>query len=77
LGDRNLLLIPYAPRPLLSGHGGPKDKASHGQYERYYKKIYEAQYEALGKAENFRYHIHDGGHATHAPTVIEFFKETL
>ncbi len=45
--------------------------------ERYYKKIYEAQYEALGKAENFRYHIHDGGHATHAPTVIEFFKETL
>jgi len=77
LGDRNLLLIPYAPRPLLSGHGGPKDKASHGQYERYYKQIYEAQYEALGKSENFRYHMHDGGHATHAPTVIAFFEEML
>ncbi len=53
------------------------DRVLTTQYERYYKKIYEAQYEALGKAENFRYHIHDGGHATHAPTVIEFFKETL
>ena len=77
LGDRNLLLIPFAPRPLLSGHGGPKDKNSHSQYERYYKTIYEAQYRALGKPEAFRYHIHDDGHATHAPTVIEFFKEIL
>ena len=41
LGDRNLLLIPFAPKPLLSGHGGPTDKASHGQYERYYRAIYE------------------------------------
>ena len=35
LGDRNLLLIPFAPRPLLSGHGGPTDEGSHSQYERY------------------------------------------
>ncbi len=77
LGDRNLLLIPFAPKPLLSGHGGPKDRASHSQFERYYKDIYEAQYKALGKPENFRYHMHDGGHATHADTVIAFFKEIL
>ena len=77
LGDRNLLLIPFAPKPLLSGHGGPKDKASHSQYERYYKGIYEAQYKALGKPQNFRYHMHDGGHATHAETVIAFFEEVL
>ena len=77
LGDRNLLLIPFAPRPLLSGHGGPNDEASHSQYERYYKAIYEAQYKALGRPDAFRYHIHDGGHATHAPTVISYFKEIL
>ena len=77
LGDRNLLLIPFAPKPLLSGHGGPDDKASHGQYDRYYRTIYEAQYRVLGKPEAFRYHIHDDGHATHAPTVIAFFKEVL
>ena len=77
LGDRNLLLLPLAPKPLLSGHGGPTDKASHGQYERYYKDVFEAQYEALGKAENFRYHMHDGGHATHPETVIAFFKDVL
>ena len=77
LGDRNILMFPFAPKPLLSGHGGPKDKSSHTQYERDYKDIFEAQYEALGKSENFRYHIHDGGHATHPATVIEFFKEVL
>ncbi len=77
LGDRNLLLIPFAPAPLLSGHGGPTDRASHGQYEQYYRAIYEAQYQALGKPQNFRYHMHDGGHATHAQTVIEFFEEVL
>ena len=77
LGDRNLLLFPFAPAPLLSGHGGPTDKASHGQYERYYRSVYEAQYDALGKPQNFRYHIHDGGHSTHAPTVIAFFQDVL
>lgn len=77
LGDRNLLLVPFAPRPLLSGHGGPKDKASHSQYERYYRALYQAQYKALGRPDAFRYHIHDDGHATHVPTVIEFFNEVL
>ncbi len=77
LGDRNLLLIPFAPRPLLSGHGGPTDKGSHSQYERYYKSLFEAQYRELGKSDAFRYHIHEGGHATHPPTVISFFREVL
>ncbi len=77
LGDRNLLLIPFAPAPLLSGHGGPTDRSSHGQFERYYRTVYESQYRALGEPQNFRYHIHDGGHATHAPTVIAFFEEML
>lgn len=77
LGDRNLLLFPFAPRPLLSGHGGPTDKGSHGQYEKYYKSVFEAQYEVLGQADAFRYHVHDGGHATHPTTVIEFFREVL
>lgn len=75
LGDRNMLLIPYAPRPLLSGHGGPTDKNSHRQYERYYRDIYQAQYKALGKPENFRYHIHDGGHSLPPETVIDYFRE--
>lgn len=77
LGDRNVLMFPWAPRPLLSGHGGPKDKGSHSQYARYYRDVYEAQYEALGKPENFRYHIHDDGHTTSPAAVIEFFKEVL
>lgn len=75
LGDRNILLLPYAPRPLLSGHGGVTDKNSHRQYERYYRDVYRAQYKALGKPENFRYHIHDGGHTIPPETVIKYFRE--
>lgn len=77
LGDRNILLYPFAPRPLLSGHGGETDRNSHRQYDRYYKRVFEAQYEALGKPENFRYHIHQGGHSTEPETVIEFFRQYL
>lgn len=75
LGDRNILMFPYAPRPLLSGHGGPKDRSSHRQYQQYYLDVQKAQYEALGKPENFRYHIHDGGHTIPPETVIDFFRE--
>jgi len=75
LGDRNILMFPYAPRPLLSGHGGPTDKSSHSQYQHYYRDVFEAQYKALGKPENFRYHIHDGGHTIPPKTVIAFFRE--
>ncbi len=75
LGDRNILMFPFAPRPLLSGHGGPKDANSHRQHEQYYTRVHRAQYEALGKPENFRYHMHDGGHSIHPETVIAFFDE--
>ena len=74
-GDRNVLMFPYAPRPLLSGHGGPTDRNSHREYQRYYLDVHKAQYKALGKPENFRYHIHDGGHTIPSNTVIEFFRE--
>ena len=75
IGDRNILMFPFAPRPLLSGHGGPKDSNSHQWHERYYTSIHRAQYEALGKPENFRYHTHDGGHSIHPEAVINFFDE--
>ena len=75
LGDRNVLMFPYAPRPLLSGHGGPTDSGSHREYQHYYLDVHKAQYKALGKPENFRYHIHDGGHTIPPDTVIGFFKE--
>ena len=75
LGDRNILMFPYAPRPLLAGHGGPKDRSSHREYQQYFLDVYKAQYEALGKPENFRYHIHDGGHILPPEAVIGFFKE--
>ncbi len=77
LGDRNLLMLAYAPRPLLSGHGGPTDRSSHRQYEKYYRGVLEAQYEALGRGSDFRYHIHDGGHSIHPERVIEYFREVL
>ena len=75
LGDRNILMFPYAPRPLLSGHGGPKDRHSHREYQHYYHDVQQAQYKALGKPENYRYHIHNGGHTIPSETVIQFFKE--
>lgn len=75
LGDRNILMFPFAPRPLLSGHGGSTDRSSHREHQQYYTKIHRAQYAALGKPENFRYHVHDQGHSIHPETVIEFFSE--
>ena len=75
LGDRNVFMFPYAPRPLLSGHGGLNDTHSHREYKRYYLDVHQAQYKALGKPENFRYHIHDGGHTIPPKTVIGFFRE--
>ena len=74
LGDRNVLMFPYAPRPLLSGHRGPTDRNSHREYQPYYLEVLKAQYKALGKPENFRYHIHDGGHTIPPKTVIRFFR---
>jgi hypothetical protein len=71
-GDRNLILLPYAPRPLLAGHGRA-DKGSHAQHERYFKRLFEEQYRALGKAGDFSYHVHDGGDTMPAAVVAEWF----
>ena len=73
-GDRNLILLPYAPRPLLAGHGRA-DKGSHSQHERYYKTPFEAQYRALGREDAFRYHIHEGGDTMPSASVAAWFRE--
>lgn len=73
-GDRNLILLPYAPRPLLAGHGRA-DKGSHAQHERYYKQPFEAQYQALGQADAFSYHVHDGGDSMPSAVVASWFKQ--
>jgi|GEM_PF-2580823 hypothetical protein len=39
------------------------------------RNVHKAQYKALGKPENFRYHIHDDGHTIPPDTVIAFFRE--
>ncbi len=72
-GDRNLTLLPYAPRPLLAGHGRA-DKGSHTQHERYYKQPFERQYEALGRSDAFRYHVHDGGDTMPSAVVVDWFR---
>ncbi|MEZ5395993.1 MAG: alpha/beta hydrolase family protein [Bryobacterales bacterium] len=77
VGDRNMLMLAYAPRPLFSGHGGPADRESHAQYARYYRPLFQAQYAALGQPENYRYYVHDGGHVMVAPAVIDYFNKTL
>ena len=73
IGDRNMLLLAYAPRPLLAGHGR-KDAGSHEQAPKYYRDLFAAQYEALGHADRFEYAIHEGGDTMPADLVIEFFQ---
>ncbi len=72
-GDRNLTLLPYAPRPLLAGHGRA-DKGSHAQHERYYKQPFERQYRELGEPDAFSYHIHAGGDTMPSSVVIDWFR---
>jgi dienelactone hydrolase len=76
VGDRNLLLLAYAPRPMLAGHGR-NDKGSHEQAPRYYRDLFQAQYESLGRGENFEYHIHNGGDTMPPDAVIEYFRRTF
>ena len=73
IGDRNLILLAYAPRPLLAGHGR-KDKGSHEQAPRYYRDLFAAQYEALGRADRFAYAVHEGGDTMPSEDVIGYFK---
>ena len=73
IGDRNLIPLAYAPRPMLAGHG-IRDKGSHEQAPRYYRDLFAAQYEALGKADQFEYAIHEGGDTMPSDTVIDYFR---
>ena len=73
VGDRNLLLLAYAPRPLLAGHGR-KDRGSHEQAPRYYRDLFAAQYRALGKKSAFEYRVHEGGDTMPDEVVIEYFR---
>ena len=73
IGDRNLILLAYAPRPLLAGHGR-KDTGSHEQSPRYYRDLFAAQYNALGHSDRFEYAIHEGGDTLPADLVIKYFQ---
>ena len=73
VGDRNLLLLAYAPRPLLAGHGR-KDRGSHEQAPRYYRDFFAGQYRALGKESAFEYRVHEGGDTMPDEVVIEYFR---
>ena len=74
VGDRNLLLLAYAPRPLLAGHGR-EDRGSHQQAPRYYRDLFAAQYRELGKESAFEYRVHEGGDTMPDEVVIEYFRK--
>jgi hypothetical protein len=76
IGDRNMLLLAYAPRPLLAGHGR-KDTGSHSQAPRYYRDLFAGQYKALGHANRFEYAIHEGGDTMPADLVISYLQREL
>lgn len=76
IGDRNLILLAYAPRPMLAGHGR-RDTGSHEQAPRYYRDLFAAQYEALGASDQFEYAIHEGGDTTPADVVINYFRRAF
>jgi len=76
LCDRNLLSLAYCPRPMLAGHGR-KDTGSHREGPVHYQQLYQSQYEKLGAADRFAYHIHDGGDTMPTEVVIEYFARVL
>lgn len=71
--DRNLIPLAYAPRPMLAGHGR-RDASSHGQHEAHYRRLCEAQYDALTARDHYEYHIHDSGDTMPEAAVIEYFR---
>ena len=71
--DRNLLSLAWCPRPMLAGHGR-KDTGSHLQGPIHYRQLFAAQYEKLGKAEFYEYHIHAGGDTMPTDAAIDYFR---
>ena len=74
--DRNLLTLLYCPRPMLAGHGR-QDTGSHREGPLSYQRLFERQYQALGKGDQFRYHIHDGGDTMPDQVVIDYFRDVF
>ncbi|MEO1993898.1 MAG: dienelactone hydrolase family protein, partial [Planctomycetaceae bacterium] len=74
--DRNLLTLLYCPRPMLAGHGR-KDAGSHREAPVSYQRLFQSQYRALGKGNQYRYHIHDGGDTMPDQVVIDYFREVF
>jgi len=71
--DRNLVALACCPMPMLAGHG-EKDATSHAESPVHFRPIFEAQYEALGQADRYEYHVHGGGDVMPADAVIEYFR---
>jgi dienelactone hydrolase len=76
LGERNVLTLAYAPRPLLAGHGR-KDADSARQGPRHYEKPLLDQYAALGHADRLEYRVHDGGDVMPDEWVVAYFLRVL
>ena len=73
LGDRNLLPLAYCPRPMLAGHGR-RDAGSMRDAPLHYRKLYQQQYQELGRSDHYEYHVHDGGDVMPHQTVIDYFR---
>jgi len=74
--DRNLLTLLYCPRPMLAGHGR-KDAGSHREGPVSYQRLFARQYQALGKGDQYHYHIHDGGDTMPDQVVIDYFRDVF
>ena len=71
--DRNLVALACCPMPMLAGHG-EKDVTSHADSPVHFRPIFEAQYEALGLADKYEYHVHGGSDVMPADSVIRYFQ---
>ncbi len=76
LGDRDLLPLAYAPRPLLAGHGR-LDVGSERDGPRYFREVLRSQYEALGRAHLFEYAVHERGDVMPVELVVDYLRRRL
>lgn len=76
LGQRNLLPLALAPRPLAIGHGRA-DLDSDRQSLEMFRTPLVAQYRALGAEGNVDYHEHSAGDVMPTEHVIGFFKRVF
>jgi len=76
LGDRNVLALAYAPRPLLAGHGR-KDAESSRQGPAHYERLLVRQYAALGQRSRLEYRVHEGGDTMPEELIVDYFRRVL